>query len=147
MVATIVTNATNNGKSRILRFFAKSKFSLNSSMNITLKVAEKAFHPVNGSFKFLPRVDEFNFSTWVSPSSSDQSLLVMVTGRIHSSSLEDSSLRRSASSIECPTNRMNTSSNVSFSDSFSPETVPAARTLPLLIIAILLHILSAISRT
>ena len=142
-----MTNATNKGNRRILRFFAKSKFSLNSSINITLKVAEKALHPVNGSLSRLPAPDEFSLVSTTSPSRSDQSLLVIVTGRNHSSSLEDSSLSRSASSIEWPTNRINTSSKVSFSDSFSPDTVPAARTLPLLIIAIRLHILSAISRT
>ena len=54
IVAIIVTKATNKGNRMILRFFAKSKFSRYSSMNITLKVAANADHPLNGTKRWPP---------------------------------------------------------------------------------------------
>ncbi len=75
----MVTKATNNGKRRIRLFLAKSKFSLNSSTNITLNVAEKALQPTNGVFKRIPPLDEPNESGRDVSESSDQSRLEIDT--------------------------------------------------------------------
>ena len=82
IVATIVTKATNRGKRRILLFFAKSKFSLNSSTNITLNVAEKAPQPTSGVCNFIPPFTEPSGSEVDDSIVSLQSLLVIDAVRI-----------------------------------------------------------------
>ena len=57
IVVTIVINASINGKVRTCLAFAKSILFLHSSKNITLNVAEKADHPVNGSSKVWPSLE------------------------------------------------------------------------------------------